>query len=53
MRVNLVGQVLEDVDHLERLAATTEEQEEIEQDMIALCVRGCRLGIRLGGLCAR
>lgn len=48
-----VAQVLEDVDHLERLATTTEEQEEVEADMIALCVRGCRFGIRLGGLCAR
>lgn len=44
---------MEDVDHLERMGGAIEEQDEVEADMIALCVRGCRLGIILGGLCAR
>lgn len=49
----IVGQVLEDVDHIERVDSMTEEQDAIESEMVALCVRGCRFGIRLGSLCSR
>lgn len=45
--------MLEDVDHIERADNITEEQEELEREMVDLCVKGCRFGIRLGGLCAR
>lgn len=45
--------VLEDVDHPERAETLTDEQEAVERDMIMLCIKGCRFGIRLGGLCSR
>ncbi|CAM9810364.1 unnamed protein product [Ectocarpus sp. 13 AM-2016] len=47
------SQVLEDVDHIERTDSTTEEQDAVESEMVALCVKGCRFGIRLGSLCSR
>eukprot|EP00752_Nemacystus_decipiens_P007866 g7027.t2 len=47
------SQVLEDVDHIERADNMTEEQDAIETEMVALCVKGCRFGIRLGSLCSR
>lgn len=52
--MNLTYQkVLEDVDHIERADSMTEDQEAVETEMVELCVKGCRFGIRLGGLCSR
>ena len=45
--------MLEDVDHTERVDSITEEQDAVENEMVTLCVKGCRFGIRLGGLCSR
>lgn len=49
----MLDQVLEDVDHIERADNMTEEQDAIESEMVALCINGCRYGIRLGSLCSR